>query len=129
MCRILDGLTVGTLPGGWVLNGNIDPAIRRPALVLSTVDHYGHLAEIGGTEAEWLGRHLRRIDGIARKVLGAQRLHVQLLNEAGHVHFHLVPRYPDDDRSVFALALLRVDAPAGAPDSASAARSVLAELT
>jgi spore coat polysaccharide biosynthesis protein SpsF len=131
VCGILDRLGPAGHPldGGWVLNGNVSPRVRRPALVLSTATHRGHIDQLGDAEASWLGRHLRRLDGAARKVLGAERLYVLLLNEAGHVHLHLVPRYPGDDPAGFDPALLRLPPPAPATMPADAVRAVLAELS
>ncbi len=134
VCRILDRLGTAAVPldGGWVLNGNVGPEVRRPALVLSTAAHRDHAAELGDAEASWLGRHLRRLDRAARTVLGAERLQVLLLNETGHVHFHLVPRYAGDDPTAFDPVLLRAPAPEPAPvpalAPAEAARAVAAEL-
>jgi diadenosine tetraphosphate (Ap4A) HIT family hydrolase len=64
-----------------------------------------------------------------RELTGAQRVYVVLMNEVGHVHFHLLPRF-EDDRSGDATALLGLSAkPDGVPTGLELARQIRDEWT
>ena len=90
---------------GWVLNRHVDAA--RPALVLQTRRHVGHLGELTRIEADGLAQLLPVIDSVLRELSGAERIHVVLLAEsAPHVHWHFIPRYDDDPAGVAGMALL-----------------------
>jgi spore coat polysaccharide biosynthesis protein SpsF len=129
VCSILESLgsAAHQLGGGWVLSGNVDPRTARPALVLSATAHRDHLEELSDAEATFLGRNLRWIDPAMRAVTGAERIQVLLINEAGHIHLHLVPRYESDEPARFGPGLLNVPAPRGAPTPVAAAAAVVGQ--
>jgi diadenosine tetraphosphate (Ap4A) HIT family hydrolase len=94
----------------WTLNRNVDA--NRPSLVLQARRHVAHIAELTAAETDDLARLLPAIDDAMRAQVGAERTHVLLLAEASpHVHWHLVPRFREDEHGVVGLQLLSVEPP------------------
>lgn len=72
-------------------------------LVLLPTRHVTALDQLTDAEAAELGPLLRRLTAALRTVVGATKTYVMLLAEAegfAHVHFHVVPRMPDQPPEV-----------------------------
>lgn len=80
---------------------DINPASRGHLLVLPRA-HYRYLPELPAEEAARLMVRITRLSAAVADGLGASGFNVILNNgeTAGqvvpHVHFHIIPRYPDD---------------------------------
>jgi diadenosine tetraphosphate (Ap4A) HIT family hydrolase len=96
----------------WSLNQRVDEFVR-PWFVLQTKHHRDDLTALTPAEQDELGRLLSGLCAAIENFTGATRVYVACLNELGHVHFHLVPRYAGDTQ--LGADLLRTPAPAGIP--------------
>ena len=64
--------------------------------LLSLNEHYGDLADLSDELLHDYMRDLRDVRTAIRKVTGADRINYAVLGNAEpHVHWHLVPRYPE----------------------------------
>lgn len=89
----------------WTLNLN-QRSGARANFVLQAARHVSTLAGLDGEELAEMGRLLSCLDGAIRSAAHAERVYVLLLNEAGHVHWQLVPRWRGDPEGEV-LTLLR----------------------
>jgi len=78
--------------GLWYLNDKENSA-PRPNLVLQLKAHRNAMRHLTPDEASSLGPVLQFVVSELEGLPGVVRVYVLLLNEAGHVHFHLVPRF------------------------------------
>ena len=78
--------------GLWSLNDKNNSAPRRN-LVLQVIEHRNRLVDLSEEEAATLMAILRFVVAELERMAGVERVYALLLNEAGHVHFHLVPRF------------------------------------
>lgn len=89
-------------PGGtiysdelWVADHGIPP-LMRGYLVLKPRRHVRDLADLTADEAVGLGIAAQRVTAAIRSALAPERIYVCAFVEAvPHLHFHLLPRYPE----------------------------------
>ena len=89
-------------PGGailsdelWQVDHELTPLLRG-YLILKPRRHVHELADLTDSEAAALGPILRRLHRAMRKVLDPERIYTASFAETvHHLHFHLIPRYPD----------------------------------
>jgi diadenosine tetraphosphate (Ap4A) HIT family hydrolase len=89
-------------PGGriyedryWIADHGLDRLVRG-YVVLKPRRHVHELADLEVDEALALGPAMRRVVAAIRSALAPDRVYVCSFAETvHHVHFHLLPRYPD----------------------------------
>jgi diadenosine tetraphosphate (Ap4A) HIT family hydrolase len=89
-------------PGGtiyedahWIADHGVDRLVRG-YVVLKPRRHVHELADLDPAEASGLGPVLRRLVAAMRSGLGTERVYTCSFAETvPHLHFHLLPRYPD----------------------------------
>jgi diadenosine tetraphosphate (Ap4A) HIT family hydrolase len=89
-------------PGGriyedpsWIADHGVDRLVRG-YVVLKPRRHVHELADLEVEEALALGPAMRRVVAAIRSALAPDRVYVCSFAETvHHVHFHLLPRYPD----------------------------------
>ena len=89
-------------PGGtiyederWIADHGVDPLVRG-YVVLKPKRHVHELADLDPAEAASFGPALRTVLAAMRTALRPSRIYVCSFAETvPHLHFHLIPRYPD----------------------------------
>jgi len=89
-------------PGGaiyedahWLADHGVSRLVRG-YVVLKPKRHVHELADLSPDEAATLGIAAQRLLGAMRTALGTERIYVCSFGETvHHLHFHLLPRYPD----------------------------------
>ena len=94
-----------TTPGGvlyqdeyWRLEHMFEPVPLVGWLVLKPLVHRESFADLSADEAATFGPLVQRITAAMTQVLAPERVYLSLYDERGqirHVHFHLIPRYPN----------------------------------
>lgn len=108
MATIFTRIIAGQIPGNFIFRGehwcsllDIRPSSAGHALLIPVVEG-GHLAELPSATLADMGEHLARLTTTIKQVTGCPAVNV-LLNdgpvagqEVPHVHWHVVPRWPND---------------------------------
>lgn len=91
--------------GVWVLSHSISPVLLRGWLILEPKRHVEHLGELSEAEATALGPLIGRVSSALMRALQAEKVYACSFGElVRHVHWYLIPRYPD--MSVHGVAVL-----------------------
>lgn len=89
-----------------------EPATKGHLLIEPT-RHIEDLSEMNEGEAEALGLLIREGARVVCEKLGAEHVYVYRINDkTAHLHFHLIPRYPDTPRDFWGARIMEY---AGAP--------------
>ncbi len=108
MATIFTRILTGQIPGNFIFRGehwcgvlDIRPSSPGHALLIPHVE-VGHLTELPAAVLQDLGAHLARLITAVKQVTGCPAVNVVLNDgpiagqEVPHVHWHVVPRWPDD---------------------------------
>lgn len=110
MPSIFSKIIAGQIPGNfvfrserWVALLDIRPTSPGHCLLIPLAEDQ-HFADLPGATQTELGLHLARLITAVKRVTGAPAVNVVLNDgplagqEVPHVHWHIVPRWPDDGR-------------------------------
>ena len=100
-CDILAGLI--DPPGGviyaddyWQVEHGLNPIALRGWLILKPRRHVEHIADLTPAEVAGLGPLLSELTQALTRAVRPDKIYVMSMGEAvKHIHFYLVPRYPD----------------------------------
>ena len=108
MASIFSRIIAGEIPGEFIFRGerwvallDIRPTNPGHALLVPIAEH-AHLCELPAATTAELGQYLTRLVAAVKRVSGCPALNVVLNDgpiagqEVPHVHFHIVPRWPED---------------------------------
>lgn len=108
MASIFTRILAGEIPGHVLFRGeqwwsllDIRPSAVGHTLLIPVME-VGHLAELPSATLADMGDHLARLTTTIKRVTGCAALNVVLNDgplagqEVPHVHWHLVPRWPND---------------------------------
>jgi len=100
-CNVVAGRLVP--PGGiiyegehWLVSHQVSPVLLRGFLIIKTRRHCEHLADLTDAEAAEFGPILRDVSRALSDVVSPAKVYSCSFGEqVTHIHFYVIPRYPD----------------------------------
>ncbi len=87
-----------------------DEKATRGHLIIEPRRHICDFSEMNDAEADALGRMIRDGSALIRKHVGAEHVYLYRINDkVSHLHFHLIPRYPNTPREFWGLNIMKYE--------------------
>lgn len=100
-CNVVAGRLVP--PGGiiyegehWLVSHQVSPALLRGFLIIKTRRHCDHIADLTDAEAAEFGPIVRDVSRALSEIVSPAKVYCCSFGEqVTHIHFYVIPRYPD----------------------------------